>query len=144
MFAAMMKDEIAPALRGLGFVGSGVRYRLPDAGYWAQIGFQKSRSSTAETVKFTVNLSVIERDVWERARLVRGHLPERPSPNTGYVGLGWTERIGGVMAPCSDEPWWTVRRGRPTAQVAAEVVAAIGDHALPALRGRIENVGHGA
>jgi hypothetical protein len=41
-YRAMLRDDIAPALRALGLKGSGSRYSLPDPESWALLGFQAS------------------------------------------------------------------------------------------------------
>ncbi len=42
-----VKDLISPALRTMGFKGSGGRYQLPSEDQWALLGFQKSTFSDA-------------------------------------------------------------------------------------------------
>ena len=61
-FVKMMKEEIAPALRRLGFKGSGQRYELPSPTHWALLGFQKSAYSDSPEVRFTVNVTIAGRD----------------------------------------------------------------------------------
>ncbi|RPE41173.1 uncharacterized protein DUF4304 [Streptomyces sp. Ag109_O5-1] len=50
----MMRTQIAPALRALGFKGSGQIFELPHPASWALLGFQKSAYNTARHVEFTV------------------------------------------------------------------------------------------
>ncbi len=58
-YASMLREQIAPRLRALGFQGSGGVYRLPDEREWRQLGFQKDRYSTAVTraVRFSTFLA---------------------------------------------------------------------------------------
>jgi len=51
------------ALRRLGFKGSGQRYELPSDVTWATLGFQKSAYSDSLAARFTINVTVISRDV---------------------------------------------------------------------------------
>ncbi|MGI5170702.1 DUF4304 domain-containing protein [Spirillospora sp. CA-253888] len=139
LYTAIMRDEVAPALRGMGLSGSGQRYRMRAPGFWAQIGFQKSRGNDADLVKFTVNVSVIEQAAWERDRQARPYLPARPSPHCIYGVEQWTERIG-ILMPSQADHWWKVRSGWPTTRIAAEVVTAIADYGLPAMKLRIEDL----
>jgi len=60
-FNAMLRDQIAPRLRALGFTGSGHQYVWPAAEHWASLGFQKSRRGTGTELEFTVNVSVVGR-----------------------------------------------------------------------------------
>jgi hypothetical protein len=128
----MLKEEIAPALRGLGFKGSGRVYALPVEGWWAQLGFQgHARYNTAESVRFTVNIHVVLKSDWESARVARSYLPARPSPNE-YGGPGWQQRIGQVL-PDGQDKWWQLEAGQRTNDVADEVVAAVREYVLPAM-----------
>ena len=82
IYQDIVKDSLSPALRQLGFKGSGGRYSLPCAHCWAQLGFQKSVYSDAEEVQFTANLQVVNTSDWAEARTERPYLPERPAPGT--------------------------------------------------------------
>src|SRR4051794_39668628 len=57
-FNVLLRSVVAPGLRKHGFRGTGQSYLLPDERMWVQVGFQKSRSSTAAALRFTVNLGV--------------------------------------------------------------------------------------
>jgi Domain of unknown function (DUF4304) len=103
-FARMMKEEIAPALRRLGFKGSGQRYELRSDTHWAIVGFQKFSWSDQGQVEFTLNLTVIGRDEWLRARERRPYLSERPQANVGAF-VGWEEWIGALMPDAAAGTW---------------------------------------
>lgn len=131
-YNSVLRDVVAPALREMGFKGSGKLYRLDDEKCWARLGFQSSVSNSAERVKFTVNLLVSDKDAWTRSRDERPYLPEVPSPNVSYGQPVWWERIGALM-PSGRDQWWTITNPRVASNVALEVVAAVRDFALPAL-----------
>jgi hypothetical protein len=131
-FTKMLKQEVAPALRRLGFKGSGQRYELASDTHWAIVGFQKFSWSNQERIEFTLNITVAGKDEWGRAREERPYLPAKPSANTGG-GVGWRERIGNLM-PENEERRWAVTTDHPTEPVAGDVVGAIRDFALPAMR----------
>jgi len=135
-FTMMVKEQIAPALRALGFKGSGQRFVLPSEEYWAQIGLQKFTRSNRDFVDFTANVTVVRRDVWEAERAETPYLPKQPAPNIFYGTYAWQERIGSLL-PERDEKVWRVDPDRPTEPVAEEFVAAIRDYALPAMRKRM-------
>ena len=131
----MLRDEVAPALRRLGLKGSGDRYTVPSDTHWAVIGFQKFRWSDADCVEFTVNLIVATKEEWASAYELRPYIGKKPAANT-LTGVGWWDRIGSVM-PRRGKGTWTVPSTGSTEHVAGEVVAAIRDYALPAMRARM-------
>lgn len=106
-FRLMMKNELAPRLRELGFVGSGTHFELREALATGMLDFQASRSSTGEEYDFTVNVSV--RNLW---------MP--------YSRLGF-------LTPAMNDSWWRLDPGRPSV-AAAEVFEAVRDYAVVALR----------
>ena len=132
----MMQQEIAPALRELGFKGSGQSFTLPSVTHWALLGFQKSAWGDAREVQFTVNLTVVGKRAWEDARAERPYLGARPAPNTGYGFPTWGERIG-LLLPEGTDLWWSVAADSSTVSVVEGVLAAIRDYALPEMRREI-------
>src|SRR4051812_36014984 len=94
-FALMMREQVAPALRGLGLEGSGQTFSLPSDRYWALVGFQKSVGSSSAAVKFTMNLQVVPRDAWARASEEQPWRGPKPKANVrpGLPGA-WGDRIG--------------------------------------------------
>ena len=54
VFSRLLRDLIAPALRDLGFKGSGARYKMTRDEYRIEIEFQKSKWSTRDSVQFDV------------------------------------------------------------------------------------------
>jgi hypothetical protein len=132
----MVKEQIAPALRQLGFKGSSQRFVLPSEKYWAQIGLQKFTRSNRDFVDFTANVTVVRRDVWDAERAEQPHLPKQPAPNIFYGTCAWQDRIGSLL-PERDEKVWRIEPDRPTEPVAEDFVAAIRDWALPAMRRRM-------
>jgi hypothetical protein len=142
-YAAMLRDEVAPALHALGLKGSGQRYELPSDDYWAIVGFQKSKWSDAAEVAFTLNLTVASRLGWAEARTMRPSLPERPSPTRTLYGADvdqriWQARIGLLLGEQIDR-WWKVTAGQNTRALAAELIDVIREQALPALRERMRS-----
>lgn len=137
-FAAMLRDELAPRLRQLGFKGSGQAFSIPDDERWIHIGFQKSAWSDADAVRFTANVTVASKAEWDRMRQERTHLPAKPAPNTFYGSFVWQKRIGHLL-PGGEDHWWSIGSDLSEApRVAALVAAAIHDHVLPAIRAHLE------
>jgi uncharacterized protein DUF4304 len=135
-YREMMKTQVAPALRGLGFKGSCQNYELPSPGHWAMLGFQKSAWSDASALRFTVNVLVVSRLAWESARSERSYVPTRPTANRLWGDFAWQKRIGALL-PGGQDRWWEVEADDTTDDLAAEVVSAVEDFALPAMREQI-------
>jgi hypothetical protein len=136
-FRTMMREHVAPELRRMGFRGSGQSFMLPSKDHWVLLGFQKSRSSSAEAVRITVNITVVSKQEWALAHERASYLPERPTANTSYGTFTWWKRIGSLL-PDGRDRWWTLSSGSPTASVAAEVLDAIRIYALPAIYEQLE------
>ncbi|MET9614244.1 DUF4304 domain-containing protein [Kitasatospora indigofera] len=133
LYRAMLRDNVAPRLRALGWQGSGQRFTLPDPGAWVQLGFQSFRFSTADTLEFTINISVIGRPAWETYRDENPGHPERPNPTFQYSRKLAPVRIGYLLADRRDT-WWRISTDRPpelTDRTADEVVQAVCDFAVP-------------
>jgi uncharacterized protein DUF4304 len=132
-FRAMMREQIAPALRELGFKGSGQVYLLPSGTHWAMLSFQKSAYSDAERIRFAVNFDVTTKEEWEHRRRAFG-APARPSPSWLHnrsiadqllPGGGWMQH------------WWHLRINEPVRPLVDDVVSRIEHEALPAMRAAI-------
>lgn len=135
---ALLREEVAPRLREHGLRGTERIFTLASARFFAQMGFQSSTSSTRDLAKFTVNLQVIERAEWASARRQYAWLPPKPNPNSMYAAPvgGWGERIGTLVN--AHDTWWALdAQGTGRDQVANEVVHAISNYGLPAMRARM-------
>ncbi|MER8046958.1 DUF4304 domain-containing protein [Streptomyces sp. NPDC094032] len=139
-FDTLLRERIGPRLRELGLAGSGPTWLLPDETRWVQLGFQKSRGNTADRQRVTVNLSVIGKDAWERARAEVPRWPARPKPNATYAlpGLPPAVRIAELMPGPEGDLWWEFPGdGDGDGEATADALcAAIADYALPWLRAR--------
>ena len=129
-YEAMIRDVISPAMRALGFKGSGGSYVLPVASAWVLVGFQRSVHDDRELVEFTVNLTVASKRAWEAVRLERPYLSERPAPNTRYGPPTWQRRLGALMSAQTDV-WWRVTAVIDTSRVGDDVIVALRDFGLP-------------
>ena len=64
-FRTLLRDEVAPFLRGHGLTGSGQNFRLQDpGGNLGLVNFQKSNGNFGNRVRFYVNLSTISLALW--------------------------------------------------------------------------------
>jgi hypothetical protein len=135
-YAEWMRATFGPALRTQGLRGSGGRFHLPTDVYWAQLGFQKSAFSDGQEVRFTVNLSVIRRDVWAEQTAAQPHLGEEPSPNTKYGAWAHQVRIG-KLTPDGEDKWWRIVRGVASTDVRDDAVHDLLTLGVPWLRKRL-------
>lgn len=131
MYQRLVKDSLSPALRDLGFKGSGGRYSLPSSRCWAQLGLQKSAYSDAKEVQFTANLQVVNSADWAEARTRRPHLPQRPAPSTMYgADVGADTRIGS-LTPDGADKWWRVYREVDIPVVVNDFIHDVREYAMP-------------
>jgi hypothetical protein len=131
----MLRDQVGPALRQEGMMGSGREYSIPSDSHWLLLGFQGSTANTSLRMRFTVNCKVVRKDVWKAASEERPSRGSRPKPNVHAGTFEWMIRIGQLM-PNAEDKWWWVQADDPTDEVALEVIDAIKRYALPAIRRR--------
>ncbi|GIH22302.1 hypothetical protein Aph01nite_06120 [Acrocarpospora phusangensis] len=94
------------------------------------MAFQKSAYSTAALLSFTINLSVVSKELWEQQRPGRW-LPERPAPSTFYGQWVWQRRIGQLIPGGSDH-WWDVGTTLDRA-VVSDLLDGLRNYAFPAM-----------
>ena len=152
VFKGLLREVVAPVLRQCGLRGSGQSYWLPDDEYWAQVGFQKSTASTSAELRFTVNLLLTEKEVWDevrrehsyvkdtpppgidrrewdRERLAQSYYPKRPSA-TGGSGV----RIGRLIPGIENDHWWRITPDDTAGM--SDALDAVLQYGLPHLTGR--------
>lgn len=135
VFADMLRTEIAPRMRTLGFKGSGRSYELPDPDRWLIVAFQKDYYSRADCVRFTVNLTIADKREWDESRVKAPRLPLRPSGNAHYLqARSGVIRLGNLMPPDGQDRWWEVGPLRPSGPPARRVLRAIERLAIPWFR----------
>ncbi len=125
-FQEMLSRWIAPALREQGFSRRGSTFHLREEGNWGMINVQRSQTSTADQVSFTVNLGVASRRLmafWQQPA------EKRPS----VWDCHWRERIG-FLLPARQDRWWTIDADTPPHTVAQEVRDATVSLAVPEVR----------
>jgi hypothetical protein len=133
---ALLREHLSARLRQRQFRGSGAAWTLPSDTHWLRIGWQKSRHSTRELVEFTCNLKVISKALWDAENTPRGRIEDQPAPNTHY-GVGWEQRLGGLVPGSRGDKWWTVRPGEDGSELADNVMATLDEYGLPAMDARL-------
>jgi hypothetical protein len=133
LYDQLVKQSLSPALRGLGFTGSGGRYSLRNEDCWALVGLQKSAYSDGHEVRFTVNLLVANKQAWDALRAEKTYLPRRPAPGTRYGYEVAQSRIGDLL-PDRADAWWRIYNGVDINSVAQDVIASVERFGVPWLR----------
>jgi hypothetical protein len=98
--------------------------RLPAGGLRWSICFQKSRASTAESIKFTAEISA----QWKRRP---AHYEDYIPRTTWYGGAG--NRIGYFM-PKKEDTWWDIDGNTSASVLSAQINGVLVSGVLPFLR----------
>jgi Domain of unknown function (DUF4304)/HEAT repeats len=107
----LLREHVAPALREHEFAGSGQDFHRRIDGNWAAINVQRDRYSTADEVRFTVNLGTASTAV----RIEDGYSPDEPARE---IDCHWRARVGDLL-PKPADTWWSVRSDAPASRIAA-------------------------
>ncbi|MFG3044959.1 DUF4304 domain-containing protein [Streptomyces sp. NPDC048241] len=134
VLAVALREGIEPGLRRLGFKGSRGLFELPDAEVWRLLGIQKSSGSSSSRIRFTINVMIMDKSVWQEARIGFLKAPVRPNPNHAYGPWGRPQRIGKLL-PGGLDHWWEVNDRTSPQRLAAGVLASAESYAVPFLRG---------
>jgi hypothetical protein len=135
IYRNLVKSQLSPGLRELGFKGSGNRFELPSTAYWVVLGLQGSLANEAHRMRFTVNLSVVSKQVWADEVADHPYLPQRPGPMGQVRGPGSASQRLGYLDPATDEDmWWIISVDRSNDDVMDDVLGRVDTYAVPWLR----------
>jgi hypothetical protein len=134
-FRELVRDHLGPSLRSMGFSGRGQEFVLPDARSWILLGIQRSRWNDRRDCEFTIQLTVVDKTVWEELRTRHGY-GERPYSTRWYGPRLWQTRLGDLLADGRDV-WWHVHPDSDVEPLGRELMAAIERYALPAIRDHV-------
>ncbi len=109
MLRELLRVHVAPALRAHGYNGSGQNFHRRIDGNWAAINIQRDRYSTADEVRFTINLGTASTVV----RMEDGEAPDDPADE---VRCHWRTRLGDLL-PGHRDTWWTVNARMRSAEL---------------------------
>jgi hypothetical protein len=115
-------------LRDAGFAGSGQDFHRRIGRNWATVNFQRDRYSTADALRFTVNIATASAAV-----IAAGY--EDPELPPREVTCHWRARIG-VLSWLHQDLWWTVSRDadeQALAKLDREVGGLLFDRAMAEL-----------
>ncbi|MFX1707199.1 DUF4304 domain-containing protein [Chitinophaga sp. CC14] len=121
-------------LKGYGYNKKGTVFYLSQGKNWGLIGFQKSRSSTKEYVRFTINVGV------SSGALRRCIDEDDSAQNPDMESSHWQCRIGSLM-PGHTDHWWELNQNDTDEDVIFDVIRKLKDLAIPAIQMRISDSG---
>jgi len=125
LFATLLK-EVAIVLRWANFRRRRQSFWIEADGNTALIDFQRSRSSSAQRISFTINLGV--RSARVAAFLSSG--PELLDP--GIADCHWRQRIG-LLLPEGEDKWWTLENVQDLADLRRDLIPILRTTAVPTL-----------
>ena len=133
VFKEIIKEVNSP-LKQMGFIKKGNSFYLEAHKNFGVINFQKSRESTKEVVKFTINFGVYS-DVL--GQLQYGY---NSSVKPEVEQCHWEARVGDFMAGSPDY-WWSVNMSYESDIIISEIMEAIKSIIIPQLNKRLSDEG---
>lgn len=139
-YHAMLDQQIAPQLHEWGMTGEGETYEYPSASWFLRLAFVPAAWNTTARFQFDVNVIAVSKPDWQQWQVVDPTLPEEPDPAVYYAhdfaaAGGVNSRLGEFDRGRIDMRWTVYEQEEPTA-VAAEVLARIMRHVIPAFASR--------
>jgi hypothetical protein len=132
VFKTMLRQQIAPGLREMGFKGSGNNYQMSREGYRIQIELQRSKWSTRDSVQFDANVSVRHPPTVE---LFNEANQTARQQGKAMENLGWNfhPRLSQLARPNTTQFSWVVRPNEPSEPVAHDFIESVRDYFLPVI-----------
>jgi hypothetical protein len=115
---------LSDVLRPAGFKKNGKRFRRKHDGNFNIVEIQRSSSSNAESIKFTVNIGILQ------TRLAT--LYEIDAAKAGTADAHIRLRIGNFL-PKHHDVWWTLNSGDPPEQAIQEISILLKQRVVPYL-----------
>lgn len=133
IFKELIK-AITPLLKQMGLNKKGNNFYVETGKNHGIVSFQKSRESTKDVVKFTINFGVYS-DVLGRLQSGYSH-PVKPEVEQCH----WQSRVGSFM-PGSPDYWWNVNISDTLSNITADVMEAVQNIVVPQLNKRLSEEG---
>lgn len=133
IFKAIIKEVNLP-LKQMGFIRKGNSFYLQAHNNFGVINFQKSRESTKEVVKFTINFGVYS-DVL--GRLLYGY---NNSVKPVVDQCHWHARVGAFMTGSPDF-WWVIKESDDLIRVVSNVMDIVQNIAISEINKRLSDEG---
>lgn len=145
-FAELLRAQLSPAFRAMGFKGSGLKYAIDDPNNWVKLTIIKSRGNEADDVQFWVKVVVISRKAW--AAVLKKFPEQGPEPSASIdetdFGLtkkvAFTKSLGELMGKTNDQGF-LIMTDFPASEIdaiATEIIDGVKNFALPAITKRLD------
>lgn len=124
-------SQLGLILKPYNFKLKGSTFYLFKDDNWGLVEFQKSKSSTSESVTFTINLgtcSNLLRKIKERDLKVKPIIAE----------CDWKKRIG-FLLPAKNDHWWTIDKNTNLTKLTEEISSIIKDQIIPEIMNYIRD-----
>jgi hypothetical protein len=119
-------QAVGVALKVHGYRKSGARFRLDRVGNLALIAFQRSTTSDAETIRFTMNIGIVS------GELLRRWDPDQDLAKVPVQNAHLWIRLGDFL-PDPRDHWWEVNSSSDIGPLEAELVAVLEPKVVPFL-----------
>lgn len=126
--------ELSPLLKQTGFNKKGNNFYLDAGKNYGVVNFQKSRESTKDVVKFTINFGIYS-DV-----LGRREYDYNSSVKPEVEQCQWRARIGAFM-PGSPDYWWYVNVSDGLNSITSNVMKTVQSIVVPEINKRLSDEG---
>lgn len=133
IFKELIK-ELSPLLKQIGFNKKGNNFYLEAGKNYGVVSLQKSRDSTKEVIKFTINFGIYS-DVL--GRLQYGYSDsEKPKVEQCH----WQSRVGSFM-PDSPDYWWKVNVSDDLSNITSNVMRVVQSIIIPEINKHLSDEG---
>jgi hypothetical protein len=123
-------SSLRAELRAAGFRSSGHRWTIESPETIGVLDFQRSSSSSRQSVRFTINLGVFSRPVARFLRSDSAHHAPR------IEDCHWRQRIG-LLLPQHSDHWWTISPECDLTALSEELRHVLREFAIPAVVSRL-------
>src|ERR1700691_2996537 len=130
-FKIMLRDQIAPALRKMGFKGSGNSYEMFRDGYRVLIQVQRSKFSTRDSVQFDANVSDVHPPTIELFN--KENERARQQGKDLENGGGYSDRLNNLAGGNAYGFPWIVKPDEPRGPVAEDFIECVRRYFLPVI-----------
>jgi Domain of unknown function (DUF4304) len=135
VFKIMLRDQIAPALRKMGFKGSGNNYEMFRDEYRVLIQLQRSKFSTRDSVPFDANVSVVHPATIEL--FSKENERARQQGKELEIGGGYSNRLNNLAGRNAYGFPWIVTPDEPSEPVADDFIECVRRYFLPVIEDEI-------
>lgn len=133
IFKELIKS-LTPTLKSMGFSKKGNTFYLEEGKNYGIVNFQKSRESTKDVVKFTINFGIYS-DVL--GQLQYGY---NSSTKPEVEQCHWEARVGSFM-PGSPNFWWNASTSDNLSDIASDVMETVQSIVMPEINKRLSDEG---